>query len=55
MFAPELASGAAVTVMPDWSPPPLDLWAVFPSGRQASAKARAFADFVEARLLEPGS
>ncbi|MDR6293452.1 DNA-binding transcriptional LysR family regulator [Inquilinus ginsengisoli] len=50
MFAPELASGAVVPVMQDWSLPPLDLWAVFPSGRQASAKARAFADFVEAQL-----
>lgn len=46
MFTPELASGAVVRVLPDWSLPPLDLWVLFPSGRLASAKARAFADFV---------
>ena len=32
--------------------PPINLWAVFPTGRQASAKARAFAGFIEARLSE---
>jgi hypothetical protein len=29
----------------DWELPPIDLRAVFPAGRLASAKARAFADF----------
>lgn len=48
MFGPELASGAVVRVLQDWSLPPIDLWAVFPGGRMASAKARAFASFVEA-------
>jgi DNA-binding transcriptional LysR family regulator len=28
-------------------PPPLDLWAVFPTGRAATAKARRFVDFFE--------
>lgn len=46
MFAPELANGAVQRVLPDWTLPPLDLWAVFPTGRLASAKARVFADFV---------
>ncbi len=46
MFAPELASGAVTRLLPDWSLPTIDLWAVYPSGRLASAKARAFADFV---------
>ncbi|MDE1917039.1 MAG: LysR family transcriptional regulator [Sphingomonadales bacterium] len=50
MFAPELASGAVRSVLPEWSLPTLDLWAVFPAGRMASAKARAFAHFVEATL-----
>ncbi|GAN77114.1 LysR family transcriptional regulator [Acidisphaera rubrifaciens] len=53
MFAPELASGAVVRVLTDWALPPVDLWAVFPSGRLASAKARAFADFVETVLRQP--
>jgi len=26
------------------------LWAVFPTGRQVSAKARAFADFIEQQI-----
>ena len=36
--------------MEDWSLAPMDLWAVYPSGRKASAKARAFVAFVEAML-----
>ena len=50
MFAPELASGAVKTLLDDWGLPAVDLWAVFPTGRQASAKARAFACFIEAQL-----
>ena len=52
MFAPELASGAVRTVLPEWTLPNVDLWAVFPTGRMASARARAFAAFVEAELRE---
>lgn len=47
MFAPELASGAVEQLLPDWSLPTIDLWAVYPSGRLASAKARAFTTFVQ--------
>ncbi|MFG1398379.1 LysR family transcriptional regulator [Roseixanthobacter pseudopolyaromaticivorans] len=50
MFAPELESGAVRRVLEDWELPPVDLWAVFPTGRLASTKARAFADFVESIL-----
>jgi DNA-binding transcriptional LysR family regulator len=50
MFAPELARGAVVRVLEDWELPAVDLWAVFPTGRLASAKARAFADFVESAI-----
>jgi DNA-binding transcriptional LysR family regulator len=46
MFAPELANGDVQRLLPDWTLPTIDLWAVYPSGRLASAKARAFADFV---------
>ena len=49
-FAPELKSGAVQAVLTDWLLPPVDLWAVFPTGRQASAKARAFASFVEIQM-----
>ena len=52
MFAPELADGRVVRLLDDWSLPPIDLWALFPTGRLASAKARAFADFMAAALRE---
>jgi DNA-binding transcriptional LysR family regulator len=50
LFAPELKSGAVTSVLDDWSLAPVDLWAVFPTGRQASAKARAFASFIESQM-----
>lgn len=52
MFGPELADGRIRRLLTDWSLPPIDLWAVFPAGRMASAKARAFASFVAAALDE---
>ncbi|WP_085656695.1 LysR family transcriptional regulator [Pseudomonas sp. B11(2017)] len=54
MFEPELASGAVVEVLQDWTLPPQDLWAVFPTGRMASAKARAFVDHVQKTLTAEG-
>jgi DNA-binding transcriptional LysR family regulator len=47
MFGPELASGSVRRVLADWELPPIDLWAVYPAGRMACAKARAFVAFVE--------
>ncbi|NWD04353.1 LysR family transcriptional regulator [Pseudomonas gingeri] len=47
MFSPELASGEVVSVLEDWTLPDMDLWAIFPTGRMASAKARAFVAYVE--------
>jgi DNA-binding transcriptional LysR family regulator len=55
MFAPELASGEVKAVLTDWVIAPIGLWAVFPTGRVASAKARAFAAFVEEQLATPPS
>jgi DNA-binding transcriptional LysR family regulator len=52
MFSPELASGKVVAVLTDWALPPIDLWAVFPSGRLVTAKARAFVAFVEEALAQ---
>jgi DNA-binding transcriptional LysR family regulator len=46
-FAPELASGIGTSVLNDWELPSLELWAVYPTGRMASAKAREFTSFVE--------
>ncbi|MEA2767655.1 MAG: hypothetical protein QOD93_617, partial [Acetobacteraceae bacterium] len=53
MFAPELHSGSVISVLDDWFLPDVELWAVYPTGRHASAKARAFAGFVE-RVLGSG-
>jgi len=50
MFAPELKAKTVKTVLEDWSLPPVEAWAIFPTGRQASAKARAFASFIESQL-----
>lgn len=55
MFSPELASGAVRPVLTEWSLPQIDLWAVYPTGRMPSAKARAFAAFVEAELKQAHS
>jgi DNA-binding transcriptional LysR family regulator len=52
MFAPELANGAVREVMKDWTLPNQDLWAVFPTGRMANAKARAFAEYVQGLLTK---
>jgi len=50
MFAPELADGRVRRVLEAWELPTIDLWAVFPTGRLASTKAREFASFVERQL-----
>jgi DNA-binding transcriptional LysR family regulator len=50
MFQPDLEQGRVTQVLNDWSLPSFDLWALFPTGRQASAKARAFASFVGEQL-----
>jgi DNA-binding transcriptional LysR family regulator len=50
MFTPELASGTVETALTEWRLPDMDLWAVFPAGRLASSKVRAFVAFVEAGL-----
>ena len=55
MFAPELETGKVRRVLQDWALPRVNLWAVFPTGRQASAKARAFAGFIEARVSKDES
>src|ERR1700676_2355316 len=47
LFSPELRSGKVVAVLQDWALPPPNLSAVYPTGRLASTKARAFVSFVE--------
>lgn len=47
MFARELETGAVVPVLADRRLPGIDLWAVYPAGRMPSARARAFAEWLE--------
>jgi DNA-binding transcriptional LysR family regulator len=47
LFAAELADGRVRPTLEDWALPPLNLWAVFPTGRRVSAKARAFVAYIE--------
>lgn len=54
MFSPELADGSVVELLPQWTLPPIDLWAVYPSGRRTSEKARAFVEFVQTTLYPSG-
>jgi DNA-binding transcriptional LysR family regulator len=54
LFAPELKSGAVTSVLDDWLLPQVDLWALFPAGRQASAKARALASFIQSEMSNVG-
>ncbi|MFA5965669.1 MAG: LysR family transcriptional regulator [Sphingomonas sp.] len=45
MMAPELASGSVVPVLTEWTLPRADLWALYPSGKLPTAKARAFVNW----------
>ena len=47
MMEPELASGSVVPVLTDWKLPSADLWALYPSGRLPTSKARAFVNWFE--------
>jgi DNA-binding transcriptional LysR family regulator len=52
MFGPELAGGTVQRALEEWHLAPVDLWAVYPAGRVATAKARTFVSFVENLLAE---
>jgi DNA-binding transcriptional LysR family regulator len=52
-FSPELRSGKVVAILEDWSLPSTNLSAVYPTGRLASTKARAFVSFVEGFMARP--
>jgi DNA-binding transcriptional LysR family regulator len=54
-FERELAEGRVRAVLTDWSLPPSEFWAITPAGRQASAKSRAFIDFIERQLRRPAA
>ena len=51
MMEPELASGTVVPVLTEWKLPSADLWALYPSGRLPTAKARAFVNWFTESLV----
>ena len=55
LFSPELRSGKVVAILEDWALPSTNLSAVYPTGRLASTKARAFVSFVERFMTRPDS
>ncbi len=46
----DLKSGKLVEILRDFTPPPGEINAVYPSGRHVSAKVRAFTEFVKAEF-----
>jgi DNA-binding transcriptional LysR family regulator len=46
-FAPELESGEVISILDDWTLPPIDFWVIYPSGRLTSTKARTFVKWFE--------
>jgi DNA-binding transcriptional LysR family regulator len=55
LFSSELRSGKVVAILQDWVLPTTNLSAVYPTGRLASTKARAFVSFVERFMGGPNS
>ncbi|GEN99947.1 LysR family transcriptional regulator [Novosphingobium sediminis] len=54
MFAPELSAGTVRPVLTEWNLSTLDVWAMFPSGRKSSRRARAFVDWLESIVGSDG-
>lgn len=54
MFCRELRDGTVLAVLPDWTPMPLPIHAVFSSRRQVPARVRAVVDYLAAEFrLDP--
>jgi DNA-binding transcriptional LysR family regulator len=50
---PYVRSGELVAVLPDWSLPAIDAWAVFPGRRLMPARTRAFVDMLVEKFAGP--
>jgi len=53
MCAEELATGALVEVLTEYTLDPMTAFVVFPAGRRPSQKARIFSDYLEQELRNP--
>ncbi len=54
LFAPELLSGTVVRLIPQFSPHPLPIHAIYPLSRRHSAKVSAFVQHVRQALVALG-
>lgn len=45
MARPAIARGELVALLPEWQPAPMPMYAVYPPGRQLSARVKAFLDW----------
>jgi DNA-binding transcriptional LysR family regulator len=50
MMSAEIEAGEVVPLLTDWTLPTVDLWALYPSGRMPTAKARAFIDWFAGQI-----
>lgn len=50
---PYVVAGELVRVLPEWCPPPVTAWVVFPSRRLMPAKTRVFMDMLETLRAAP--
>lgn len=50
-----VAARQVETRLDDYALPSVDIWTIFPAGRQRSARARAFAEWVKPIMSQPGS
>lgn len=47
LCAPEIDAGRLVRLLPEWSPPPIEVSIVFPSKRELAPAVRAFVDYMK--------
>jgi len=52
IVGPEVRAGRLVPLLQDFVPPPVPIYAVYPSRKHLSAKVRLFVDFLVARFAE---
>ena len=50
---PHLADGTLVAVLPDWQPPDMAIYALYPSRKHLSPAVRALLDFLVQRFATP--
>jgi DNA-binding transcriptional LysR family regulator len=53
LVGPEVRAGRLAPILRRYEAPPANIYVVYPSRRNLSAKVRAFADFLTARFAEP--